>query len=170
MTSRNTSRCGQPTFFADGRSERPLIEGTVARGHLDDDAGYYTGKGPDGKFVAEFPFPVTKDVIERGQERFNIYCTPCHDRWARATAGSCGAVSAIRLPITSTGCARRRQDTSTTSSPTDSAPCPIMRLRFSLATAGRSWRISARSNSARTLPSTMFRPSAKARLSQEGAQ
>jgi len=70
----------RPTdFFADGRSARPLIEGTVARGHLDDDAGYYTAKGPDGKFVAEFPFPVTKEVIGRGQDRFNIYCAPCHD-------------------------------------------------------------------------------------------
>jgi hypothetical protein len=67
-------------FFGDGRSERPLIEGTVARGHLDDDTAYYTGRGPDGEFVNEFPFPVTKDVVERGQNRFNIYCAPCHDR------------------------------------------------------------------------------------------
>lgn len=67
-------------FFGDGRSERPLIEGTVARGHLDDDTAYYTGRGPDGKFVDEFPFPVTKEVVERGQNRFNIYCAPCHDR------------------------------------------------------------------------------------------
>ncbi len=70
----------RPTdFFSDGRSARPLIDGTVARGHLDDDAVYYTAKGPDGKYVAEFPFPVTKDVIERGQDRFDIYCSPCHD-------------------------------------------------------------------------------------------
>jgi len=70
----------RPTeFFADGRSARPLIDGTVARGHLDDDTVYYTAKGPDGKFVTEFPFPVTRDVIERGQQRFDIYCTPCHD-------------------------------------------------------------------------------------------
>ena len=41
---------------------------------------FYTGKGPDGKLVDTFPFPVTKEVIERGQERFNIYCAPCHDR------------------------------------------------------------------------------------------
>jgi hypothetical protein len=67
-------------FFADGRSERPLIDGTVARGHLNDDIAFYTGKGPDGKPVDTFPFPVTKEVIERGQQRFNIYCTPCHDR------------------------------------------------------------------------------------------
>jgi Cytochrome C oxidase, cbb3-type, subunit III len=67
-------------FFADGRSERPLIDGTVARGHLNDDAAFYTGKGPDGKPVDTFPFPVTKEVIERGQQRFNVYCSPCHDR------------------------------------------------------------------------------------------
>ncbi len=67
-------------FFPDHRSERPLIEGTVARGHLDDDPAFYTGKGPDGKFLDAFPFPVTRDVLVRGQDRFNIYCSPCHDR------------------------------------------------------------------------------------------
>ena len=67
-------------FFTDGRSARPLPEGTVARGHLNDDVLFYTGKGPDGKPVDTFPFPVTKEVILRGQQRFNIYCTPCHDR------------------------------------------------------------------------------------------
>jgi hypothetical protein len=68
------------SFFADGRSARPLVAGTVARGHLDADTLFYTGKGPDGKPSNDFPFPVTKDVIERGQNRFNIYCTPCHGR------------------------------------------------------------------------------------------
>jgi mono/diheme cytochrome c family protein len=67
-------------FFADGRSERPLIEGTVARGHLNEDAPFYTGKAPDGTFLNQFPFPVTREVIQRGQQRFNIYCSPCHDR------------------------------------------------------------------------------------------
>jgi hypothetical protein len=67
-------------FFADGRSERQLIEGTVARGHLNEDSAFYAGKGPDGKPVDTFPFPVTKDVIERGRQRFTIYCTPCHDQ------------------------------------------------------------------------------------------
>jgi cbb3-type cytochrome c oxidase subunit III len=67
-------------FFDDGRSSRPIPAGTVARGHLDDDAAFYTGKGPDGKFVDTFPFPVTKDVLLRGQQRYNIYCSPCHDR------------------------------------------------------------------------------------------
>ena len=67
-------------FFADGRSARPQPEGTIARGHLNDDALFYTGKGADGKFADLFPFPVTKEVIERGQNRFNVYCSPCHSR------------------------------------------------------------------------------------------
>jgi mono/diheme cytochrome c family protein len=67
------------SFFEDGRSARPLPENTVARGHLDEDRAYYTGRDAAGKLVNEFPFPVTKEVILRGQQRFNIYCTPCHD-------------------------------------------------------------------------------------------
>ncbi len=71
----------RPTdFYADGRSERQLIDGTVARGHLNDDTAYYAGKTADGKAVEQFPFPVTKDVILRGQSRYNVYCAPCHDR------------------------------------------------------------------------------------------
>jgi len=66
------------SFFADGRSERPLVEGTVARGHLDDDTAFYTGK-IDNKPVDAIPFPITRAVLERGQERYNIYCSPCHD-------------------------------------------------------------------------------------------
>ena len=67
------------SFFDDGRSARPLVEGTVARDHLDADAAFYTGK-VDNKPVDAFPFPVTRAVLDRGQERFNIYCAPCHDR------------------------------------------------------------------------------------------
>ncbi len=66
-------------FFADGRSVRPLVPGTVARGHLNDDALLYTGKIGEN-FSPEFPFPVTRAVLERGQERYNIFCSPCHDR------------------------------------------------------------------------------------------
>jgi mono/diheme cytochrome c family protein len=66
-------------FFADHRSARPLVPGTVARGQLKDDEALYTGKlGKD--FVTAFPFPVTEDVLNRGRERFQIYCTPCHGR------------------------------------------------------------------------------------------
>lgn len=67
------------TFFADGRSERPLVEGTVARGHLEADATFYTGK-IDGQPVEQFPFAITRAVLSRGQQRYNIYCSPCHDR------------------------------------------------------------------------------------------
>jgi len=67
------------SFFDDGRSERPLVEGTVARGHLNEDTAFYTGK-VDNKPVETVPFPVTRAVLDRGQERYNIYCAPCHDR------------------------------------------------------------------------------------------
>jgi mono/diheme cytochrome c family protein len=90
----------------DGRSARPLVEGTVARGELRDDVEFYTGKvagfaqtipntpatsssavpgqaasvGTPGLqgFVAEFPMPITAADLDRGQERFNIYCSVCH--------------------------------------------------------------------------------------------
>jgi hypothetical protein len=67
----------QSDFYADKRSERTIIEGTVARGQLDADSYYYTGK-IGNKYATEFPFPVTEQVLRRGQERFNIYCSPCH--------------------------------------------------------------------------------------------
>jgi mono/diheme cytochrome c family protein len=89
------------TFFTDGLSTRQPIEGTVARGYLRSDTEYFTGKKakapgatatatpapqpspgaqqsnfPDD--VDTFPFPVTKEVVERGRERFNIFCSACH--------------------------------------------------------------------------------------------
>jgi hypothetical protein len=64
-------------FFADQRSERPPVEGTVARGELHEDTYFYTGK--TGNNPGDYmPFPVTKEVLERGRERYNIYCSPCH--------------------------------------------------------------------------------------------
>ena len=66
-------------FFENGQSARPLIANTVARGHLNDDLMRVTGK--DGQNdTTVFPFPVTDPVMARGQERFNIYCSPCHGR------------------------------------------------------------------------------------------
>jgi hypothetical protein len=65
-------------FFADGRSERQPVEGTVARGQLRTDELFYTGK-VNGVEINEFPFPITRADLERGRERYNIYCTPCHD-------------------------------------------------------------------------------------------
>jgi mono/diheme cytochrome c family protein len=66
-------------FFSDHRSARPLVEGTVARGHLRIDEARYTGKIA-GEDIDQFPIPIAKADIERGQTRFNIYCTPCHGR------------------------------------------------------------------------------------------
>jgi len=66
-------------FFADGRSERPQVEHTVARGQLHADQYFYTGL-INGKEQDAMPFPATMTVLERGQERYNVYCTPCHSR------------------------------------------------------------------------------------------
>ena len=66
-------------FFADGRSARPEVEGTIARGQLRIDEARYTGKIA-GEDIDQFPIPIAKADIERGQARFNIYCTPCHGR------------------------------------------------------------------------------------------
>ena len=63
--------------FADGRASRNLPPGTVARGQLRDDDHFYTGK-VDGAYAATFPFAVSADDLARGQDRFTIYCTPCH--------------------------------------------------------------------------------------------
>jgi mono/diheme cytochrome c family protein len=66
-------------FFADNSSARPPLAGTVARGELRDDQALYTGKVND-EDVTTFPFPITAAIVARGQERFNIYCSPCHGR------------------------------------------------------------------------------------------
>jgi hypothetical protein len=70
----------RPTdFFDDHRSARPLVENTVARGHLNANTELYTGKQAD-KPIENLPFPITREVLTRGQQRYDIYCSPCHDR------------------------------------------------------------------------------------------
>jgi mono/diheme cytochrome c family protein len=66
-------------FFADGRSARPQVEHTVARDQLREDQYFSTGL-VNGKEQDALPFPATLAVLERGQERYNVYCTPCHSR------------------------------------------------------------------------------------------
>ncbi len=66
------------SFFDDGRSERQPVPGTVARGHLEDDELLYQGK-IDGRIADEFPFPITREDLQRGRDRFEIFCAPCHD-------------------------------------------------------------------------------------------
>jgi mono/diheme cytochrome c family protein len=90
----------QNTFYADGLSSRPLVEGTVPRGYLRADTDYFTGKysvppsqplhsngkGPfknvptTTKDVEDFPFVISHEILNRGQERFDIFCAPCHGR------------------------------------------------------------------------------------------
>lgn len=66
-------------FYEDKRGARPLIDGTVARGDLRADTYFYSGY--IGKETGNFmPFPATREVLERGRERYNIYCAPCHSR------------------------------------------------------------------------------------------
>jgi mono/diheme cytochrome c family protein len=66
-------------FYTDLRSARPPVEGTVARGQLHEDSYLYTGKigGNPGDYM---PFPVTEELLSRGQQRYDIYCAPCHSR------------------------------------------------------------------------------------------
>jgi mono/diheme cytochrome c family protein len=69
----------ESTFFADSRSARAPVAGTVARGQLHEDTLLHTGK-VDGADSTVFPFPVDDKVMARGQERYDIYCSPCHGR------------------------------------------------------------------------------------------
>jgi mono/diheme cytochrome c family protein len=65
------------TFFEDGKASRDLVAGTVARGLLRDDTHRFDGN-VDGQLAETFPFPVTMDVLAHGQERYDIFCAPCH--------------------------------------------------------------------------------------------
>lgn len=67
------------TFFGDDRSARPLVSGTVAQGYLRADERLYTGRS-GGELVTVLPVPLTRELLARGQDRFNIFCSPCHDR------------------------------------------------------------------------------------------
>jgi mono/diheme cytochrome c family protein len=71
---------GASAFFADGRGARAFVEGAVPRGEPVVDALLHTGKTADGKLAEKFPFVVTGEVLRRGRERYDIYCSPCHAR------------------------------------------------------------------------------------------
>ena len=66
-------------FFYDGQSMRQPVPGTVPIGGLKEDVAFFTGKGADGQFVAANPVAVNDAVVERGRQRYTIYCQPCHD-------------------------------------------------------------------------------------------
>ena len=66
-------------FFFDGAAMRQPIPGTVAIGGLKEDDAFFTGKSADGQFVAAIPVAVDDTMVERGRQRYTIYCQPCHD-------------------------------------------------------------------------------------------
>lgn len=65
------------SFFADGRSSRPQVKGTIARGELRLDSHLYEGT-VDGEHATTFPFEITAEVMERGRERYDVFCSACH--------------------------------------------------------------------------------------------
>ena len=67
------------TFFGDGRSQRPRVAGTVARGELEEDELLYRGT-LGGKPADVFPYPVTAEILARGRDRYDIFCSACHGR------------------------------------------------------------------------------------------
>lgn len=67
------------SFFDDGRASRPTLEGTVARGQLRIDSHLYEGKVND-ELVRTYPFAITREILLRGRERYDIFCSPCHDK------------------------------------------------------------------------------------------
>jgi mono/diheme cytochrome c family protein len=69
----------ESNFFSDGRASRPIPENTIAQNELNDNDTFHTGNA-NGTFAATIPIPVTLDLLQRGQERFNIFCSPCHSR------------------------------------------------------------------------------------------
>ena len=75
------------TFFTDGRSQRPLVPNTVARGFLREDEHLYRGR-VNGELATEFPVTVNATLMLRGQEQYNVFCSPCHGR----TGGGDGMV------------------------------------------------------------------------------
>jgi hypothetical protein len=67
-------------YFTDSAAMRVPVEGTVARGELQEDPIYYRGRDTAGAFVGHVPLPVGMALLQRGRERFDIYCAPCHSR------------------------------------------------------------------------------------------
>ncbi len=65
-------------MFADGRGMRPPVVGTVARGYLKEDTAYHFGRDEGGALVARMPVEVTRDLLERGRDRYEIFCAVCH--------------------------------------------------------------------------------------------
>lgn len=68
----------ESNFFADGMGMRQPVEGTIAKGDLRENTEFYTGKNENGEFLKNSPVAVDNKILDRGMERYNIYCSPCH--------------------------------------------------------------------------------------------
>jgi mono/diheme cytochrome c family protein len=66
-------------FFYNGSAMREPVPGTVPIGGLKEDGAFFTGKAADGQFVATIPVTMDDALLERGRQRYAIYCQPCHD-------------------------------------------------------------------------------------------
>lgn len=103
-------------FFFDGAAQRPVVAGTVARGKLrtDENAPFYYGRSAGGDYVAEIPIPVTPAVVARGQDRYDIFCTPCHgiagDGRGIVAVGNGGLGYGFQVPSYHTDALRARPD------------------------------------------------------------
>jgi hypothetical protein len=71
---------GESDFFEDGSTMRTPVPGTVAQGFLEADSAYFRGLDRQGNFIKMAPVHVTLQLLQRGRERFNIFCSPCHGR------------------------------------------------------------------------------------------
>jgi len=65
-------------FFEDGATMRSPVPGTLARGDLREDSEFYQGRTSDGQLVRKMPVEINLELLKRGQQRYDIYCTPCH--------------------------------------------------------------------------------------------
>ncbi len=83
------------SIFADGSAMRPPVPGTVARGHLKEDTAFYFGQTASGDFIPRSPVAFTAETLNRGRERFNIFCSPCHGK----TGDGNGIIMQYNYPI-----------------------------------------------------------------------
>lgn len=68
----------ESAFFPDGRSARPIIPGVVPYQAFEEEDAYYTGMTEDGMLIESIPAEITLELLERGRERYDIFCSPCH--------------------------------------------------------------------------------------------
>lgn len=103
------------TYYGDGQASRPLVKGTVARDHLRTNDTFFTGFEPapgtatGKKLTATLPVPLTKELLLRGQERFSIYCTPCHGQLGDGNGMIANRGFKLKRPVASYHTERLRQ-------------------------------------------------------------